>query len=86
MSATTLSALQEFGKAAGIGGLALGVFFLLARQMLGLQVFANIGGDHTYRFLRLVIFAAFALALIGLLIYAVPLVVVGDNNTVVRGG
>jgi hypothetical protein len=84
LSAIDLSALQEFGKVAGIGGLALAIFFFLARQMLAMQVFANIGGEHTYKFLRLITLSAFAISIIGLCLYAIPTVVVGSGNVVIH--
>jgi hypothetical protein len=46
--------LKALGEALGIGGLALGVFFLLFREVIRKSIFPTLRKPDAYRLLRLV--------------------------------
>ncbi|MFC3460843.1 hypothetical protein [Massilia haematophila] len=45
--------LQVVGKAAGIGGLALGVFLLIFRDIIRRNIFPKLSPTHAYRLITL---------------------------------
>ena len=51
--------LQVVGKAAGIGGLALGVFLLIFRDIIRRNIFPKLSPTHAYRLITLRIAPAF---------------------------
>src|SRR5262245_58472813 len=58
--------LKAVGKVAGIGGLALGVFLIIFREVIRKQIFAQLGQSHSYRIIRLALVLTFLLAVMGL--------------------
>jgi hypothetical protein len=57
--------LQAVGKVAGIGGLALGVFLLLFREVIRKNIFPTLSDDHAYRLIRQFMSLTFAVAISG---------------------
>jgi hypothetical protein len=58
--------LETMGKAAGIGGLALGVFLLVFRDVLLKGTLSKLSGKDSFRLLRLVTILTFVVAVAGL--------------------
>jgi hypothetical protein len=60
------SILKIAGQVAGIGGLALGVFLLIFRDVIRKKIFPTLTKDHAYRLMRLIIVLAFLIAIFGI--------------------
>jgi len=60
------SVLETMGKIAGIGGLALGVFLHLCRDIIRRNIFPRLTRDQAYRLLRQMIGSATVVAVLGI--------------------
>ena len=58
--------LQAVGKIAGIGGLSLGVFLLLFREVIRKNIFPTLSDDHAYSVIRQFMYLTFAIAVCGI--------------------
>jgi len=58
--------LQTAGKIAGLGGLAMGVFLLLFRDVIRKDVFRRLSPENSFRLFRLIVLLVFLFALVGL--------------------
>ena len=58
--------LMTLGQALGIGGLALGIFFLLFREVIRKSIFPTLKKDDAYRLLRLITVLIWSVAIIGI--------------------
>jgi hypothetical protein len=58
--------LKAVGQVAGIGGLALGVFLLLFREIIRKKIFPKLPPVEAYRLLRLITVAVWSVALAGI--------------------
>ena len=58
--------LKTLGQVLGIGGLALGVFFLLFREVIRKSIFPTLKKDDAYRLLRLISVLVWSVAVIGI--------------------
>jgi len=58
--------LQVTGKVAGIGGLALGIFLLLFREVIRKNIFPTLSDEEAYKLIRQFMYLTFCLALFGL--------------------
>lgn len=58
--------LKVVGQVAGIGGVALGVFLLLFRDIIRLKIFPELPPAEAYRLLRLITIAVWSVAVIGI--------------------
>jgi hypothetical protein len=58
--------LKVVGQVAGIGGVALGVFLLLFRDVIRKNVFPKLGRDQAYRLLTLIVVLVWSVALAGI--------------------
>jgi len=58
--------LETVGQVAGIGGLALGVFLLLFRDLIRKSIFPKLPAAEAYRLLRLITGAVWSVALVGI--------------------
>jgi hypothetical protein len=58
--------LKTVGQIAGIGGLALGVFLLLFRDIIRKNIFPQLGKAHAYRLLRLIAVLVWSVAVLGI--------------------
>jgi TPR repeat protein len=63
------SILSLFGKVAGIGGLALGVFLLLFREVIRKQIFPTLSDKQAYSLIRLFLYLTFSIAALGIFAY-----------------
>jgi hypothetical protein len=60
--------LKTVGQVAGIGGLGLGVFLLLFRDVIRKNIFPKFRDEQlAYRLLRLVVILVWSVAIVGLL-------------------
>src|SRR3954447_2453282 len=59
--------LKTVGQVAGIGGLALGVFLLLYRDIIRKNIFPKLPAAEAYRLLRLITGAVWSVAVVGIL-------------------
>jgi hypothetical protein len=59
-------ALKIVGQVAGIGGLALGVFLLLFRDIIRKNIFPELPPAEAYRLLRLITGAVWSVAIVGI--------------------
>jgi hypothetical protein len=57
--------LKSLGQILGVGGLALGIFFLLFREMIRKSIFPMLKRDDAYRLLRLISALIWSVAVIG---------------------
>jgi hypothetical protein len=58
--------LKTLGQVLGIGGLALGIFFLLFREIIRKSIFPTLKKDDAYRLLRLISVLIWSVGVIGL--------------------
>ena len=58
--------LKTLGEALGIGGVALGIFFLLFREVIRKKIFPTLKRDDAYRLLRLITVLIWSVAVIGI--------------------
>jgi multisubunit Na+/H+ antiporter MnhB subunit len=58
--------LKTLGQVLGIGGLALGIFFLLFREIIRKSIFPTLKKDDAYRLLRLISVLIWSVAVIGI--------------------
>ena len=58
--------LKTLGQILGIGGLALGVFFLLFRELIHKSIFPTLKKDDAYGLLRLISVLIWSVAVIGI--------------------
>ena len=58
--------LEVAGKIAGIGGLAIGVFLLLFRDVIHKNIFPNLDKEKAYRLLRLIVILVWSIAVVGI--------------------
>ena len=58
--------LKTVGQIAGIGGLALGVFLLLYRDIIRKNIFPTLPPNDAYRLLRLITIAVWSVAIVGI--------------------
>jgi hypothetical protein len=58
--------LKTLGEVLGMGGLALGVFFLLFREVIRKAIFPTLKKDDAYRLLRLISVLIWSVAVIGI--------------------
>ncbi|HUI96132.1 MAG TPA: hypothetical protein VLX44_10290 [Xanthobacteraceae bacterium] len=58
--------LKGLGAAAGIGGIALGVFFLLFRELIRKSIFPKLDKADAYRFLQLISVLVWSVAVLGI--------------------
>jgi hypothetical protein len=66
----SVSLLKTVGEIAGLGGLALGVFMLVFRDILRQKLLSAVGPAQSYRIIRQMIWATWSLALMGLILYS----------------
>jgi hypothetical protein len=57
--------LKTLGQTLGIGGVALGIFFLLFREMIRKSIFPRLDKSDAFRFLRLISVLIWSIAVIG---------------------
>ncbi len=58
--------LKTVGQVAGIGGLALGVFLLLFKDIIRKNIFPKLPAAEAYRLLRLITGAVWSVAIVGI--------------------
>jgi hypothetical protein len=58
--------LEVLGKAAGIGGLALGVFLLIFRSIIRKNIFPKLPDESAYRLIRLMLVLTFLISALGI--------------------
>src|SRR5215470_16948403 len=58
--------LKTLGQVLGIGGLALGIFFLLFREVIRKSIFPTLKKDDAYRLLQLISVLIWSVAVIGI--------------------
>jgi hypothetical protein len=58
--------LEVFGKAAGIGGLALAVFLLIFRSVIRKNIFPKLHDENAYRLIRLMLVLTFLISALGI--------------------
>jgi hypothetical protein len=61
------SVLKVVGQIAGIGGLSLGVFLLLFREVIRKNIFPKLPAQEAYKLLRLITGAVWSVAIVGIL-------------------
>ena len=72
--------LIELGKIAGIGGISLGIIFLLYRQIFAKNNFSNLTPEHGYNILRLSIILLFIIGIVGMLLWTLPPLLLDVNK------
>jgi hypothetical protein len=58
--------VKTVGQIAGIGGISLGVFLLLFREIISKSIFPTLKKDHAYRLLFLIAVLVWSVAVIGI--------------------
>lgn len=59
--------LKTVGQVAGIGGLALGIFLILFRDVIRKNVFSDLTKEQSYTLLRMIIILVWTIAIAGLI-------------------
>ena len=85
------SVLEVVGRVAGIGGVALGVFLLLFRDIIRKNIFPRLPAAEAYRLLRLITIAVWSVAVVGIGAWVLVTLlgnssVQADNGGVAIGG
>ncbi|MGO8269291.1 hypothetical protein ACC862_24320 [Rhizobium ruizarguesonis] len=62
----TTATWEIFGQVAGIGGLALGVFLLLFREIIRKNIFPQMNRADGYRLMRLITLCVWSVAIVGM--------------------
>src|ERR1039457_4853277 len=62
----TANVLRIVGQIAGIGGIALGIFLLLFREVIRKTIFPMLTRDQAYRLLRMVLIFVWSIAVLGI--------------------
>lgn len=60
------SLLEKIGQIAGIGGLALGIFLLIFREVLRKNIFPSLNRQQAYNIIKLVLILTFLIAIFGI--------------------
>jgi hypothetical protein len=78
------SLLKSLGSIAGVGGIALGVFFLLFRQVISKKIFPMLPPEHAYKLMQSIIRYTFLIAALGLILWWSDglNVILGNNNRI----
>lgn len=58
--------IKAAGRIAGIGGVALGVFLILFREVIRKSIFPMLTREHAYRLLKLIVILVWSIALTGI--------------------
>lgn len=61
--------IQKFAEIAGIGGVCVGTFLTIAREILKLNIFANINAKQTVSILKILILLSFVIAVLGIAVF-----------------
>ncbi len=81
--------LKTLGQVLGIGGLGLGVFFLLFREVIRKSVFPTLKKDDAYRLLRLISLLIWSVAVVGIGAWVwgarSPVTTTGPQSPVIQG-
>lgn len=64
-----ISLLKTLGQVAGIGGISLGVFFLLLRYFIHKNIFPKLSNERAYRLLRQFQYSVFVIAATGMVLW-----------------
>ncbi len=62
---------KVFGQVAGIGGLALGVFLVLFRNVIQKIIFSNLDPSQSYKIIKLILILVWSITFLGLSVYAI---------------
>jgi len=73
--------LKTLGQIAGIGGLSLGIFFILFKEIIRKNIFPSLKKDHAYLLIRLIIVLIWSVAIIGILAWVFVLYTRNDMST-----
>jgi hypothetical protein len=80
------SLLKGLGSVAGVGGIALGIFFLLFRQVIAKKIFPMLPPEQGYMLMRSIIRYTFLIAALGLILWwSEGLNVIFGNNNQIHG-
>ena len=58
---------KVIGQVAGIGGLSLGIFLILFREVIRKNIFPTLTKSHAYSIIKLMVILIWSLALVGVL-------------------
>jgi hypothetical protein len=59
--------LKIVGGFAGLGGISLGVFYLLFREVIRKNIFPNLSKDQAYKLLALILILVWSIAVLGII-------------------
>jgi hypothetical protein len=78
------SLLKTLGSIAGIGGISLGVVFLLFRQVIAKRIFPMLSEERAYLLMRSIIRYTFLIGALGLILWWSDglNVILGNNNRI----
>jgi hypothetical protein len=79
--------LEGLLKLGGVTALAIGVFYLLYRQLLALRIFARLGAGQTFVIVCLVAVLVWSTAVIALITndQGLRALIFGSGNTLIQG-
>ncbi|WP_041768236.1 hypothetical protein [Pseudovibrio sp. FO-BEG1] len=75
-----MSALLKLGEIAGVTGIALGVIYLVNKQLLNLDIFSRLNRWLTFFLLMFIVFCIWTVAIIAILGDGELNIVIGDWN------
>lgn len=71
--------LKVAGGVAGIGGLAVGAFLIIFRDIVRKKIFPQVTKEHAYKLLRLIAILAFGVAIVGIAAYVIIELTIPDE-------
>ena len=79
--------LEALLKLGGVTALALGIFYLLYRQLLALKIFARLGAKQTFTIVCLLAVLVWSTAIVALIVndQATRALIFGSGNTIIQG-
>lgn len=77
--------LVELGKVAGLAGIAVGATVLIFRDVIRRRIFPQLPAEHAFRLLRIIVIATWSIAILGIVVWQIPVIIAGSGNTVITG-
>jgi hypothetical protein len=76
---------ETAGKVAGLAGLCVVLVLLVFREVIQKALLSKLSPKDAYRFFRLLILSTSVVAVIGMILWVTPTIVVGDSNLIMKG-
>ena len=74
--------IEVFGKTGGLAGLSLAVVLIVFRDIIARKIFPQLEKKDAYRLLRLVALLSTLICILGMILWANPMLIIGHGNIV----